>query len=176
MRTDFRELIEHATAELVEVYERVNRALLNRNRDDHGREEWERACAAFHSQVSVIDPYLQRACDAERYADKELIEFVVCFLEADPRFFRSGYLKQILITRLKRSDLGETVKRRLREVLIDAVNRRGGREFRYYCRLAVQVADEGLAAQLKQIVGQDDPARASRAAMMLEHIRQHSHR
>jgi len=174
MKTDFRDLIELATAELVEVYERVNRALLNRNRDPQGREEWERACAAFHSKISPIDPYLQRACESERYADKELVEFVVCFLEVDPHFFRSGYLKQILITRLKRSELGEPVRRRLRGVLIDAVNRRGGREFRYYCRLAIQVADDGLAAQLKQLVGQGDSARASRAGMMLGHITQHS--
>jgi len=54
MKTDFHDLIELATAELVDVYERVNRALLNSNRDPQGREEWERACAAFHSKMSIV--------------------------------------------------------------------------------------------------------------------------
>lgn len=117
-----------------------------------------------------MGPYLKQACEEKRYSDKELIEFAVCFLEIDPVFFRSGYLKQVLLTRLKRSDLREPAKRRLRSVLVDAVNRRGSREFRYYCRLAAQIADEGLVEQLRLTVKGEDRSRVRRAQMMLKQI------
>jgi len=38
-------------------------------------------------------------------SDRDLIGIVVCFLEVDPHFVRSGYLKQDLLTRIKRSEL-----------------------------------------------------------------------
>lgn len=56
---------------------------------------------------------------------------------------------------------------RLRAVLIDAVNRRGTREFKYYCRLAVPLATPGLVKQLQLASVGIDRARASRARPQL---------
>ncbi len=112
------------------------------------RQAWIDACKALHTYVSAIDGSLDRACDERRYTDPGLIEFAICFLEVDPWFFRSGYLKQVLLTRLKRSDLDPPDKERLSAVSIDAVKQ-------------LQVASVGI-----------DRARASRARMMLKHIAQ----
>jgi hypothetical protein len=171
---DFTNLIAEEGAKLGELHAQVHRTFLHRNRDATSHSEWERACYAFHSYVSRLKPYIERACKKVRYADKDknLLEFVVCFLEVDPWFDGSGYLKQIFLTRVKRSDLNEAIKERLRRVLLDAVNRRGTREFKYYCRLAAVIGDEGLVAALEKASDNNDGAVARRAKMMLGTIRQ----
>ena len=166
------ELIAEEGAKLRELHAQVHRTFLHRDHDAQSRLEWERACAAFHSRKSRLDPYIERACKKARYTDKNLLEFVVCFLEVDPWFFGSGYLKQIFLTRLKRSDLDEATKGRLRRVLLDAVNRRGTRDFKHYCRLAAVIGDEGLVAALEKASDNNDRAVASRAKLMLGTIRQ----
>ena len=146
---DFTELIAEEGARLGELHAEVHRTFLQRDRDAESRLDWERACDAFHSYGSRMDSYIERACKQSRYSDRKLLEFVVCFLEVDPWFFRSGYLKQIFLTRLKRSDLDEATQGRLRRVLLDIVDRRGTREFKHYCRLAAVIADESLVSALE---------------------------
>jgi len=171
-RVDFSALITEESAKREVLHEAINRTLAHRDRDGSSKQAWKRACEAFRSYVSPLDPFLKRACEEQRYVDKELLEFVVCFFEVDPWFFRSGYLKQMLLTRLKRSELGAQNKRRLRAVLLDAVDRRGTREFKYYCRLAAAIADAGLVSALEDVSGREGDQRASRAKLMLDTIRQ----
>lgn len=164
---DFTQLIAEEGARLGELHARVHRTFLRRDRDAKSRLDWERACDEFHSYGSRMDSYIERACKQSRYSEKKLLEFVVCFLEVDPWFFRSGYLKQIFLTRLKRSDLDEATKGRLRGVLLDIVDRRGTREFKHYCRLAAVIADESLISALEGKSESADGAVAIRARLML---------
>jgi len=177
-RINFTALIADETAKFNALHAEVNRTCLLRDRD--ATANWMRACEAFHSYVSPIDPYIERACEEKRYGDNDLLEFVIRFLELNPMFFRSGYLKQEFLTRLKRSDLGRVAVRRLRAVLLDAVKRRGTREFKCYCRLASVIADQDLIASLEMTRMTAKGAEASRARVMLRMIRQnnawHAHR
>jgi hypothetical protein len=178
-RVDLTKLIAEEGAKLGELHAQVRRLFLrqDRDRDVKAHLAWEDACAAFHSYVSRLEPYIERACKHKevRYVNKNLLEFVVCFLEVDPWFNNSGYLKQIFLTRLKRSDLDEATKGRLRMVLLDAVDRRGTREFKYYCRLAAVIGDEDLVSALEKASENTDGAVASRARFMLSTIRQRIH-
>jgi len=165
---NFTELITEESARLGELHAQVHRTFLHRDRDEKARLEWGRACDAFHARVSPMDRYIDRACEKARYSDdRRLLEFVVCFLEVDPWFFRSGYLKQIFLTRLKRSDLDEATQERLRKVLLGIVARRGTREFKHYCRLAAVIADESLVSALEKAGESTDGAIARRARWML---------
>jgi hypothetical protein len=171
---DFATLIRAESAKLEELHSAIHRTFLVRDRSPHLRREWEAATRAFHAYKSPLDPYIERACTEPTYSDPELLEFVITFLESDAWFFRSGYLKEVFITRLKRSALTEAAKSRLRGVLLDAVNRRGTREFKHYCRLAAVVADRELVAELVSASDGSDRSRASRASMMHDHIQQAS--
>jgi hypothetical protein len=169
---NFTELIAEESAKLGELHAQVHRTFLQRDRDAKSRSEWERAGHAFHTYTSQMDRYIERACKPVRYSgdrtnDRRLLEFVVCFLEVDPWFFRSGYLKQIFLTRLKRSDLDEAIQERLRKVLLDIVDRRGTREFKHYCRLAAVIADESLVSALEKASENTGVAAANRARLML---------
>ena len=169
---DFKRLIAEEGAKFDELHAQIGRTFAVRDRDAKHLEAWKRACAECHAYSSRLDPFFNRACAEDSYRDRELIEFAICFLEVDPMFFRSGYLKQTVITRLKRSDLREGDRSRLRQVVWDAVDRRGTREFKYYCRLAVVLADDTLLKHLETARLEPGTARASRAAMMLKHVSQ----
>src|SRR5215475_11272381 len=95
---DFTELIAEEGARLGELHAQVHRTLSHRDRDAKSRLEWERACDAFHARVSRMDTYIERACKEVRFSNNKIVEFVVCFLEVDPWFFGSGYLKEIFLT------------------------------------------------------------------------------
>ena len=97
----------------------------------------------------------------------------VAFLEADPMFPGSGYLKETLLRRLGQVPLDADAVARLREVLADAVRRRGGREFRRYCGLAARLADGGFVERLRPALASPDPATRSRARMMAGWIARH---
>ena len=59
-----------------------------------------------------------------------------CLLEINPLFHRSGYLKVDLIRRLKRTQLTEDQKSRLRKVIVARVRGPDSREFRHYARIS----------------------------------------
>lgn len=171
-RRDFAQLIRKEGAKLHAMHAEIHRTFALRDRDPGAHREWEQACNAFHAYQSWFGPYLESACKKRkaRYA-RGILEFVVCFLEVDPWFYRSGYLKQVFLTRVKRSVLSEALKERLRKVVLDAVERRGTREFKYYCRLAVVLADQQLVAELETAAASTDAAIANRARMMLGTVR-----
>lgn len=173
MKTDFTALIRTESAVLRALHENVHLTFRSRESGRSARDAWSRACHALHTHVSALEPHLRQALEDAQYSNAQQIEFVVCFLEVDPLFFRSGYLKEALLTRIKRSELSAHITRRLRAVLVDAVRRRGSREFKYYCRLAARIADDGLRTQLAIFAAEGTSACASRARRMLACIAQH---
>jgi hypothetical protein len=87
-----------------------------------------------------------------RDGDAAALETAIQFLEADPWFFRAGYVKERLIRFVKRSDLSAEQMARLRQVVMRAIEGRDSREFRCYCRLAQRVATPEFRAELEDLV------------------------
>lgn len=67
------------------------------------------------------------------------MEDSILFLEVDPWFFRSGYLKERLIRGLKAAPRDERDNLRLRNIIWNVANGPNRREFRKYCSLALKV-------------------------------------
>jgi hypothetical protein len=167
---DFRTAIQEEGKTLRELHERVQRTFAKRTTSGKGQEDWNKACKAIHSYHSPLEEYFRSACEEPTYIDKRLIDFAISFLEADPYYFRSGYLKAIFLKHLKRSALAASHTKRLLNVLVDAAQRRGTREFKYYCRLATRLYDPELVRQLQLIAEGPDEIAASRAKLMLKYI------
>jgi hypothetical protein len=109
--------------------------------------------------------------DILRHVDEGLVrvanintEHMLDFLEADPIFHRSGYMKEKLLTELKRRKFNHAEVGRFQAIILHRVQRTDRRrEFSYYCRAAANVDDEGFRAQLRALEQSDDP-HASRQA------------
>jgi hypothetical protein len=100
--------------------------------------------------------------------DPEAIESAVTFLELNPLFHRSGYIKADLLRHLKRAQLSEDQKRRLRKVVIARVQGPDSREFRHYARIAPVITDASLRNALQVSQGSTDPVEARHAKWILQ--------
>ncbi len=122
-----------------------------------GKKEWQawkEATSAWHSQRYPTDILWEDAfLDRLRASDREAIEDAILFLEIDPWYFRSGYLKERLIRGLKAAELTERDKTRLRYVLWNVARGKNRREFRHYCSLALKI----LTPEFERILGEIPP-------------------
>lgn len=164
---DVREVIESEAAEIDRLHKQIHITYRDRSNNRSG---WEEACSKFHSYVSVLEPLIDQVYESSELNDSGLIEFAITFLELNPMFFRSGYIKEEMLRKLKRSMLSEKQRERLRSVLLDAVNNRGTREFRRYCRLLPRVSNPRLIAALENTNKHGEGAQKHRAAVMLSYV------
>ncbi len=107
-----------------------------------------------------------------RAGDAAGMEGAVAFLEADPLFYRTGYIKSKLIRYIKRPMLTPEYRRRLQQVVLAVVDKRDDRDFRAYCRLARKVDAPALREQLTRRLAHDDPSVRRRARWVLEALGQ----
>jgi hypothetical protein len=88
--------------------------------------------------------------------DPEAIEDAILFLEVDPWYFRSGYLKERLIKGLKAADLDYRDRLRLRNVIWSVAKGKNRREFRNYCSLALKVSTPDFEKMLDDVSTEQD--------------------
>jgi hypothetical protein len=143
------------------------------HRDDNAAAwaTWEEATRRWADALSVMLPDGAFDPVAVRAGDPEAIDRAISFLEVDPWFHRSGYLKDDLVRALRQVDLGPGAATRLRVVLLAVTDVGDRREFRGYCRLARRIADEALVAALLDRLRGDDVRIARRALWMLDALR-----
>lgn len=131
---------------------------------DPGWTRWENAAQTVHDAIGAAyppgfwDAYLQ-----VKAKDPAGLEHAVRFLEADPWFHRSGYIKSALLRYLRRIVLPDAYRERLQQVILAVVRRRDGREFIDYCRLARRLDTAAFRAILRELSTYPDPAVRRRA-------------
>ncbi len=166
---DFKKIIKSEAEKMHKLHQAVHITLQTRSKD---RANWQKACEEFHSYISEIDSLIYKVYEEDEYSDAELLEFVIAFLEIDPLFFRSGYIKEEMLRKIKRSSLTPKQLSRLLNILHHAVENRGTREFKAYCRLAAVIADKKLIGALETTIRHGKGAQKSRAELMFQHINQ----
>ena len=165
--SNYQALISQESEVMAKLHSQIHETFKNRDKD---LTSWKNACEEFHSYSSRMDQMLERVYLEQIYSDKELQEFIITFLELDPMFFRSGYIKEEMLRKIKKSPISVKQKERLRLVLKDAVENRGTREFKRYCNLAIKIANPELVAYLTKVSNQGEGARKSRARLMLRYV------
>ena len=146
-------------------------AQLRRREDPHdpATAAWLSAIARFRAAVeAAYPPGFWDDVALLANGDTDGLETAIRFLEADPYFDRSGYVKADLLRLIKRLPLDLEQMTRFRAVVIDAVERRGGREFRGYCRLARRLDGAELRGALAKQARSGDAAIRRRAGWMLK--------
>jgi hypothetical protein len=147
------DLIESHAAKLRELHE-VWVTFRIRDEGDAQREAWSEACRRFHSSYDELafPGGLSNAMSMLPAKNPTTIEVAVRFLESDPWFFRSGYIKAELMKHLRRVPLSEDQRIRLQQVILARVREaKNRRELRWYCRLARVVTDRAFEGELRAI-------------------------
>ena len=147
----------------------AHRALQQREHDPGAQACYREALTRWRTALDrAYPPGFWDAYDALGRGDPSGADSAIEFLEADPWFFRSGYVKATLIQRLTRLDLSPLHASRLRTVILAAVDGRDRRELRSYRRLARKVDAPDLREALQSRLAADDPGVRRRARWILD--------
>jgi hypothetical protein len=168
------ELIQSNAAKLRDLHDAIHSTVKSRHEGDSQRKRWEDACRKFHESYDQLafPGGLTEWLGKLKANDPAAIEDAVLFLEVDPFFFRSGYIKESAFERLRWADLDEGHKLRLQQVILARIrDARPKREFRRYCILAPFVADPAFREEVTKIAGSSG-AKPKRAQWVMEHIKQ----
>lgn len=133
------------------------------------RESWSNSCSRLHSYKSKMDVYLKNI-NEESLLSNSTVEFSIAYLEVNPYYFRSGYIKEVILHKIKRVKLSNQQKSRLLYVLRDAAKNRGVREYKYYCRLAKVIKNLDLIVYLEKLSSKGNLEESNRAEVMLSYL------
>ena len=146
-----------------------------RNQGPKAWNAWEDANCAWHAQRYPTDRLWDDEFLADlRASDRQAIEEAILYLEVDPWYFRSGYLKERLIRGLKAANLTERDRRRLRNVIWNVAGGRNRREYRNYCSLAAMVGDADLIRLLDDVSPARDQEAKGKFGYLLSYLQQNT--
>jgi hypothetical protein len=100
------------------------------------------------------------------------VDNVVAFLASDAYFFRSGYLKQALIQKLKHIDFDKEQRACLETLVLNRIERPNQFHFADYARLAAFLKSPTLVDRIEHLALNPDEGVRQRAQRVLENIRQ----
>lgn len=113
---------------------------------------WKESAALFHRAVEeAYPPGFWEDFAKLKQGNSAGLDSAITFLEKDPWFFRSGYVKGELLRFIPRCQLSSSALLRLRAVLVAAIKLRDRREFKYYCRLAKHLDSPELRIELEAL-------------------------
>lgn len=137
-------------------------------RDSHGPQH-RSAIKAFDAAYALVYPDTLRQLDQGTKPVSEIdTADMLYFLEADPFFRRSGYMKEKLLTELKRRKLDRNEIAQLQAIMISVIQKpQHRREFLRYCRAAVNVDDDVFRSKLTAMEQSDKLYVSLRANWML---------
>lgn len=114
---------------------------------------WKKAASLFRQATEeAYPPGFWESFAKLKKGDYRGVECAITFLEKDPWFFGSGYVKADLLRFLGRQPLSNGDALRLRAVVIAAIKLRDRREFKYYCRIAKYVDSPEFQTDLEALL------------------------
>ena len=163
-----REEIERGAEHVSATHRAMKDAARERDKSEKHRERHARALDAFRSSFFPIHYELWRACRDPNMAqiDRDL---AFDYLDADPFYFGSGYLKEMLIQRLKKTPFTRAEAELLRELILSKVARGRG-VFTNLCRLIPRLETPEFVAQLQDFTDAATPEIRRRARFALHYV------
>jgi hypothetical protein len=167
-------VFESNAARLRDLHAAMKTAYKKRQEGARQLGAWEAACRTFHESFDrlAFPGGLGNAMHSQRAGDPDTLEMAVRFLEADPLFFRSGYIKADLIKHLRQAQLSNDQRVRLRQVILTRIQGQDTREFRSYCHLARVITDPDFERQVLELAASPVPLVSRHARWVLTQLRQ----
>jgi hypothetical protein len=123
---------------------------------DENEQAWADACNKFHSSYDIFafPGGLAQGLALLKKKDLSIMPIALAYLKADPYFFRSGYIKGKIATQLKKFTFNQDQIKDLQNSIINTLFKPSCPEFKYYCRLAIKVADNEFLTRIQEIIKQ----------------------
>lgn len=138
--------IRRDSDELRRLNARIHETSRNRYMDP---EAWQAAIDAFGQAFgSRAFPGGYERYERFLQGDDSELEAVLRFIEADPRHFRSGYMKEALWRRLARIDLDDEARARLEKASLRRLGQPFSRDYWYLCRAMVRIGRESFREEV----------------------------
>lgn len=156
-------------AELSRLNARIGETLAHRSSSASGRLAWETACATFHARYDdLFFPGGMARWEAFLSRQDEGMAAALLFLEVDPVFFRSGYLKEAIWQKLKQHLLSERERDRLDAVARQYLDAPLRREFWAMARYVRLRGSSSFWREMERLASQQERLRpAIRAGWLL---------
>lgn len=151
-------------AEHRELYER-------RERSDEDRDRWYASGREITARERAEEQFVIGLGDAAANGDRAAVVNVLEYLEADPRYFRSGYIKTKVARRLAQAPLDSRPQARARALVLGWVDGPRGIGCRGIAPLAHASADNALRRALRERLHNSDERVSRRALELLTHVR-----
>lgn len=127
----------------------------------HAQRVAEQAHADLHSDE------FEAGLEGLRRRDPAGVEYGIAYLEADPWYFRSGYLKGRIARWLRQVELSAPQQERLRQVILAALARGNRYEQVEYRKLARRLDTSAFREELRHLAASADTEAAHRATLAL---------
>lgn len=113
-------LIKENADKINQNYKKINETFSKKTSNP---EAWEKACEIFHSTYNALafPGGITQELSLLKDQKPEAIDAALIYLEADPVFHGSGYIKQGLLKLLKRIKFSANKKRQIQSILIKAL-------------------------------------------------------
>lgn len=102
--------------------------------------------------------------------DTDAIEVSIQYLEAKPRCFRSGYIAEEILHKLKHVTLTDDQVSRLVKLIVDSIGAGPHRVFMRYTRLARVLGDPRIRAAADKLIDDQNPETRRRVQHVLQVI------
>jgi len=114
------QLIAANAAEIKRLHELMHEAARHRNDSPQARTAWQSACAEFHQRYDALafPGGYEAALAGLVLGNQQVIDATLAFLEVRPYFFRSGYMRKVLLRKIKQVDLTPQQLERLKSILL----------------------------------------------------------
>lgn len=137
-------VIYETEAELNRLHAACRAAATRQRSNTESRKEYRHAAEEFRSYQSPLWELWSAQTQRDIVAGSGVWrDAAILYLQISPRFFRSGYLRDVVCTKLKQAELQDQERKDTQEALLRSIVRRPSTgSFRYDCRLAIKVADK----------------------------------
>lgn len=164
--------IRERAAELVRLHDALESAYAARDVTAQSDAAWRDAAEAFHQALTAFYEPFTGVARRIRDGDRTAMEDAVRFLEADPWCFRSGYLKEELMTALANATLPDDLRDRLQAVVLHRLSHRESRLLRPTGRLASNVWSDSLERHVTELAATGTAEQREDAAAVLQAVDQ----
>lgn len=146
-------LINNNAKIINQLWQTISSTHSHRSENEKEKKAWETACTIFHKTYDILSfpGGLQHGLTLLKQNNQQIIDVAIEYLNIDPYFYRSGYIKEKIAHLLKQASLNQKQIHKLQTIFISHLMYIRRRESRAYYRLIQYYIDETLCIKLKKI-------------------------